>query len=164
MLSFVHIIHDMARKFGTLFIVIFFAVALLGLGAYLFLNGKETKDIMAEVRFGDTQVKAEIADDPEERERGLSGREPLKKSEGMLFLFEEPGLHAFWMKDMKFSIDILWLNEQKQVVHIAPNVSPDSYPQRFVSKAPALYVLEVPAGFAAAHGIQNGYYAELLTK
>ncbi|MBI2577969.1 MAG: DUF192 domain-containing protein [Candidatus Wildermuthbacteria bacterium] len=153
----------MAKKI-VIVVAVVFAVVAIGIGAY-FLQGRE--DINSDVvkmRIGNTAITAEVADDPGERERGLSGKGSLKEGEGMLFVFEEPGLYSFWMKDMKFPIDIIWLNSQKQVVHIASNVSPDSYPQSFVSKTSALYVLEVSAGFTGRHNIREGYYVELLTK
>jgi uncharacterized membrane protein (UPF0127 family) len=77
----------------------------------------------------------------------------LKSSEreddpGLLFVFDEPGLHGIWMKDMRFPIDILWLDDAFQVVDVRKNVAPDSYPTVFKPTKPARYVLEVTAGFA----------------
>jgi uncharacterized membrane protein (UPF0127 family) len=59
-----------------------------------------------------------------EREKGLGGRESLCKTCVTLFVFEKPGQYPFWMKDMRFPIDIVWLLGDK-VVFIAENVSPD---------------------------------------
>lgn len=59
-----------------------------------------------------------------ERERGLGGRESLCKACAMLFVFETPGRYAFWMKDMRFSIDIIWLSHDR-VVFVAESISPD---------------------------------------
>ncbi len=60
------------------------------------------------------------------------------------------------MKDMRFSIDILWLSADGVVVHMAQNVSPSTYPQSFVPTKPARYVLEVLAGYAMEHGVAIG--------
>lgn len=100
-------------------------------------------------------VEARVANDSWERIQGLSGVLALSEEEGMLFVFEERGSHGIWMKDMNFPIDIIWLNESLEVVHIAPYVSPDTYPQVFEPDEPARYVLEVHAGLAADVGLQE---------
>ncbi|MEK7133517.1 MAG: DUF192 domain-containing protein [Patescibacteria group bacterium] len=118
------------------------------------------------VRVGNTTVRVSVMDTPEERQIGLSGRERLAPDEGMLFIFPEDGQYAFWMKDMRFSIDILWLSasdrpsrdgsEDGRVVYMLENVSPDTYPQSFVSSGPARYVLELPAGFVGRNNVSLG--------
>lgn len=108
------------------------------------------------VSFEGNIIHVSIADTSEERERGLSGRKRLALDEGMLFIFPQNGWYAFWMKDMRFSIDILWLSESGAVVHIVESVSPATYPTRFVSESSARYVLELPAGYAEAHKIEVG--------
>ena len=64
-------------------------------------------------------VCASVADTPEARQQGLSGRAGLGESEGMLFVFPKDGEYAFWMKDMRFSIDILWLSGNGTIVYMA---------------------------------------------
>jgi len=64
----------------------------------------------------------------------------------MLFVFENPGIHGIWMKDMKFPIDIIWLDKDMSVISKELNVSPDTYPQVFYPSREAYYVLEVKAG------------------
>jgi len=71
---------------------------------------------------GKTCFYAEIADTLGERERGLSGKQSLGDDKGMLFIFEEETLPGFWMKDMKFPIDILWIDENKKIVGIEKNM------------------------------------------
>ena len=107
------------------------------------------------VKVGGTTIAVEVADSPAERTQGLSGRASLAEGTGLLFDFKEPGDYAIWMKDMRFAIDIVWANEGR-VVTVAHDVSPDTFPQAFRSSAPARYVLELPAGTAAAHGIAEG--------
>ena len=108
-------------------------------------------------------VRVTVADTESARQKGLSGRAGLAADEGMLFVFAQDGEHAFWMKDMRFSIDILWLREslstgsgQAVVVYMAQNVSPDTYPQSFRPNVPARYVLELPAGYAKEHTVSIG--------
>ena len=97
-----------------------------------------------------------VAYTPEARRQGLSGRASIESGEGLLFVFPVEGIYTFWMKDMLFSIDILWLATDGTVVYMAQDVSPDTFPSHFVSESPALYVLELPAGYTKAHGVQVG--------
>jgi uncharacterized membrane protein (UPF0127 family) len=91
-----------------------------------------------------------------EQERGLSDTEALRDGQGMLFVFPSPTDAAFWMKDMRYSLDIIWIGEDKVVKDIHADLSPESYPAQFAPKEPVRYVLEVPAGFAKAHKIKIG--------
>lgn len=106
-------------------------------------------------------ISVSVADTDEERVQGLSGRSGLAPDEGMLFVFNTDGKYAFWMKDMRFPIDILWLSADGRIRYIAPNVSPDTYPQTFVSTALARYVLELPAGYAEENGVSVGDTVQL---
>lgn len=99
----------------------------------------------------------ELVDTPEARQQGLSGRESIADSEGMMFIFDTLSLqNCFWMKDMQFSIDMIWLNEDKSVVTVIDNVDPDTYPERFCPSETAKYGLEVGAGRAAELEIVAG--------
>jgi len=98
-------------------------------------------------------LTVEVASTAVEREQGLSGRTSLAQGTGMLFIFDTPGSYGFWMKDMQFSLDIIFMDTSKQVIQVDSNLSPQTYPEAFYPTRPALYVLEVPAGFAAAHSI-----------
>jgi uncharacterized membrane protein (UPF0127 family) len=112
--------------------------------------------IVGYVELGDTAICIERADTEAARELGLSGRASLSPGSGMLFVFDGEEERGFWMKDMRFSIDIIWADTKGRVVTIAADVSPDSYPQTFYPTSPAHYALEVPAGFAKAHAIAIG--------
>lgn len=112
------------------------------------------------IRLGGQDFRTDMADTPAKRQQGLSGRETLERDEAMLFVFEEDGYHAFWMKDMKFSIDMIWLDESMAIVHIERNVSPSSYPNTYKSPEPARYVLEVQAGTADRLNLQANDKAE----
>ena len=93
-------------------------------------------------------VTAELAITDNERARGLMFREKINPDQGMLFVFEDGGRHSFWMKNMVISIDILWLNKEKRIVHMEERVPPcqeDPCPS-YASKIPAMYVLELKAG------------------
>ncbi len=102
-------------------------------------------------------IKLEWLDSSQERILGLSGRESIAKDVGLLFVFERSSTqNCFWMKDMKFSIDMVWLDEAKQVVTVSPDVSPDTYPDSFCPDSSAKYGLEIGAGQAEVLGIERG--------
>ncbi len=101
-----------------------------------------------------------LADTPSERTKGLGGRESLPQNQGMLFAFEVPSEYCFWMQDMKFPLDIVWLDSGKTVIHVEENVPEDSYPKTYCPDQKAKYVLEVNAGQAMALGIREGDKAQ----
>jgi len=74
----------------------------------------------------------------------------------MLFVFPKDGKYAFWMKDMHFPIDIIWLSAEGSVVYMAQNVPPGSFPQTFRPDVLARYVLELPAGYAKEYNVVVG--------
>jgi uncharacterized membrane protein (UPF0127 family) len=112
------------------------------------------------IAVGTTTLTVEVATTPAEQAGGLSGRTGLAPGTGMLFVFPTAGAYQFWMKDMQFAIDMLWLDSEGTVTYIAANATPESYtqtpPQTFGTQTPSQYVLEVPAGWAAAHGVAEG--------
>ncbi len=108
------------------------------------------------ITIGAAAVAVDVADTEPLREQGLSGRFGLSEGQGMLFVFDTDGTWGIWMKDMQFPIDILWADASGRVVTVASAVAPDTYPQAFYPTAPARYVVELPSGFAARHGIAEG--------
>ena len=119
---------------------------------------------LALVSIGELTVQAEVPEG-DGFYRGLGGRESLADDRGMLFVFEQPGEHGFWMKDMLIAIDIIWISAEGRVVHIAtaepePGV-PDSELSLYRPGASALYVLEVREGLAADKGVQVGDGAQI---
>lgn len=113
------------------------------------------------ILIGEKTIHVAIVDTPTSRTKGLSGREKLRENEGMLFIFEKVGTPGFWMKDMNFSIDIIWMNETFEIVDIDERVEPSTYPAVFKPQSPILYVLETSAGFVKAAGVKIGDVARL---
>lgn len=109
-----------------------------------------------DLKIKDKIFKTDVSDTTELLRQGLSGRASIGENDAMLFVFDKSGFHSFWMKDMNFSIDIIWINEQKKIVHIEKEVSPESFPQSYQSNTPAKYVLEVKAGMAEKNNFQVG--------
>ncbi|MDP3645837.1 MAG: DUF192 domain-containing protein [bacterium] len=101
-------------------------------------------------------IRTIVVDTPGAREKGLSERSSLDPDEGMLFVFENDGMYSFWMKDMRFPIDIIWISTDGYVVDVRENVSPDTYPISFSPKKPARYVLELPAHAVKRFNIHRG--------
>ena len=147
--------------------LVYIAVAAVIAVSFAYLYNRFPSEAVSSTRtvyIGSQAIKVIVAQTPEERQKGLSGREGLGANEGMLFVFPTDGLWGFWMKDMRFSIDILWLSADGTIIYIAPNVSPDTYPQTFEPPAPARYVLELPAGYVAYHDVNIGDQTNGLTK
>ena len=126
-------------------------------------------DNIKSVNIAGQNIKVELAVTEAEQELGLSGRSGLKEDEGMLFIFEQAGAHGFWMKDMNFPIDIIWLNparndfsiadaggENMKVVYIKKDARPESYPEIYSSDKDSKYVLEVASGFSDKNGLKIG--------
>lgn len=140
----------------------FVALIIVALGALIFFgaNGNSILGKKAKVTFNKTIVTLDVADNEQKRETGLSGRNSLNDKQGMLFLFDEPGVPSFWMKGMKFPIDIIFLNNDK-IVTIFKNVPapakateiPNIYYQ---PTAPADKVIELKAGAADTYNLHEG--------
>lgn len=106
------------------------------------------------VKISSSVIQTEVTQSKQEQQKGLSGRDCIGDNQGMLFTFEKPGFYSFWMKDMKFPIDIIWIGPDKKVVGIEKKVEPSTYPDSFINKdKPAQYVLEIQAGQTDAFGI-----------
>ena len=113
---------------------------------------------VSSVRIGDTDIAVELATTSIAIERGLSGRNALHPERGMLFVFPEPDRYRFWMPDMHFPIDIIWI-EGGKVIAIDADVSPDFDPadtRFYLPPRPVRYVLEVNAGFVKRKRVAVG--------
>ena len=109
------------------------------------------------------ELLVDIADNECKMSLGLSWKASLI-DEGMLVVFENVGNYSFWMKDMNFPIDILWINENLDVVGIEKNLSPDTFPKSFGSNYLVKYVLEVPAQYSDKNNIKTGDKIVFTTK
>lgn len=104
-------------------------------------------------------LSIEIADNPKEIQQGLMHRSSMADTAGMLFIFEEPMLHTFWMKNTKIPLDIIFVDQNFRIVSIAKYTTPYSENQ-ISSEKEVLYVLEVNAGFSDKYGVKT---ADLIT-
>lgn len=108
------------------------------------------------LEIGGRKISVAYAVTPAEQAQGLSGTTSLADGRGMLFIFPTDTSMPFWMKDMNYALDIIWISEDKTVADITPNLDPASYPDSFGPSVPVRYVLEVPAGFVIENGINIG--------
>jgi uncharacterized protein len=101
-----------------------------------------------------------VADNNQRRFKGLSGRKDLGRHSGMLFIFDSPGIYAMVMRDMRFPLDFIWINDNR-VVDMAPNVPLEpgvsgADLQLYFPRQPSTYVLEAAAGFITKNKIKIG--------
>lgn len=136
------------------FLILLGTILFLLIGIIMISSHKSTI-----IRFPDgTRITAEIVDTPASQAKGLSGRTGLEKDHGMLFVFPESQEAGIWMKDMKFPIDILWLEEGiiRHIEENAPILDQEGSISRFLPDVMADQVLELPAGTVKEHGLVLG--------
>ncbi|MBI5358266.1 DUF192 domain-containing protein [Candidatus Amesbacteria bacterium] len=107
---------------------------------------------LSKLKVGKKVIEIEIAQNDFEREQGLSGRDGLPTNTGMYFIFEKADRHAFWMKDMKFDLDFIWI-QNGRVVYLSEHVS---NPATIYPPMPVDRVLEVPSDFVQQNHIAIG--------
>lgn len=134
--------------------LILISIALV-FAANLFLNKKDISS-RKKIIIGNIVVKVEIAESLEGKQKGLSGRNFMRENSGMLFVFSQPDFYSFWMKDMEFPIDIIWLDENLRIINIEKNITPDTFPKKFIPQRPAKYALEVNGGWSDKNKVKDG--------
>jgi uncharacterized membrane protein (UPF0127 family) len=106
------------------------------------------------LHLGDGVFTARVAKTQSEREQGLSGTHSLGQDQAMILVYDQDGKWPISMKSMKYPLDIVWLNKQKEVVYIVKNATPESYPYEvFTPKDDARYIVELVAGMTAKKAI-----------
>ena len=112
-----------------------------------------------ELRLGDQTLEVEVVDTDESRGRGLMGRSSLNEGSGMLFVYEEPQMLTFWMKETKTPLSIGFFDSHQLLINTA-DMDPPAKNQLFLpvyqSARPALYALEVPQGWFKKHKMKPG--------
>ncbi len=108
------------------------------------------------IKINEEIIKVDISNNDCKRILGLSGRKELKNDTGMLFAFQREGSHGFWMKDMNFSIDILWIDKDLNIVGIEENVATSTYPKILGERYFSSYVLEISSGYSTKNKIEVG--------
>jgi uncharacterized protein len=122
-------------------------------------NVSKDRYLKSNVTINGFKLTADLALTNKQIEKGLSVKDKLKENEAMLFVFGESAKRSFWMKDMKFPIDIIWLDSDGNVVHIEQNLQPCVSVLICTSYIPNIesqYVLETVAGFTQRHNVSVG--------
>lgn len=141
-------------------IIILLAVFIAAIFLFiLLLNFGKQSSKSRKISINNHILTIEIADNDNLRTKGLSGRIFLPKDSGMLFIYEKPGFYKFWMKEMQFPLDFIWIRDDK-IVDITENVPiPDKINRTlplYTSQYPADKILEVDAGLIKSIGVRIG--------
>ncbi|MBL7054076.1 DUF192 domain-containing protein [Patescibacteria group bacterium] len=142
---------ELFLKTGVIFLgllVIF--IAWINISANLIKNHNNNYKL----KINNQIIKVEVVDTFSQRAKGLSSRKNIPEDFGMFFVYKKPGEYSFWMKDMNFPIDIIWVKEDFYIADINKNIDPASFPAKFKPNQPIKYVLEVQAGFCDKNKIQ----------
>jgi|GEM_PF-1031945 len=148
------------------------AVVFAGLCSWLYWRASHTTPVPVEsdklsyqtisMQIGSLDYELQIADTPAKKSLGLGERGGLAEGKGMLFVYRDlESPKCFWMKDMSFAIDIIWLDADSRVSHIEHSLSPATYPQTFCPDGGGKYVIELPAGSAEAAKLRAGDQLEV---
>ena len=129
----------------------------------LVLNGCSYKYVLIDNGKEKIKVDVEVADNDEERMQGLMFRESLDENSGMLFVFDNKAKYAFWMKNTLIPLDVIFIDENFNIVDIIYAVPCKEDPcERYIPKKESLYVLEVNGNFTIKNGISIGNKIRLL--
>jgi len=111
------------------------------------------------IMIDEVPLQVQIADTEPRRIRGLMFQDQLPYDQGMIFVFDKPGLYSLWMLNMQFSLDMIWFDDNGKIVHIEKDVPPCKTPleiascQSIIPEGQAIYVLEVTSGFVDKNNI-----------
>ncbi len=156
-MNFLTINNEKLRIKNIIRLLVFF-IAIILLGACAVKEQVQTvDDKYSKVSINNIDILVEVVDTAETRRLGLSYREELDKNAGMLFDMQTRAMTSFWMKEMKFSLDIIWIDGDT-IMNISKNLPPAgsqpgiSYSSEFLID----YVLEVDGGFCEENNINIG--------
>ena len=157
-----HTHHRIKKTVNWILIIIIALFAAFLLQIFRLPTGKLAKVIAdpatkeVNLRLRNVKIKAELARTEAQRARGLSNRGSLEEFGGMPFVFPEPTMPRFWMKDTNFPLDIIWINDQLKIIGIEHSLSPDSFSNTVSPPRQIPYVLEVNGGLTNDFNIQVG--------
>ena len=147
-------------KFGVYLFLVSWSLSL----SFIFVGCVHPQQPINRVCFKQICFEVELARTESQKEKGLQQRKSLDKNKGMLFIFYRSVQASFWMKDTFIPLDMLWMDEQRKIVHIAASVSPclkDPCPIYKPSRD-AAYVLEINAGLVEKYHIHVGDQAKIM--
>ncbi len=148
------------------FIIFLIIIILLALIAFLRMDNSNAGTGYS-LSLDKKEINILLADTQEKRVHGLSDRKSLPKNTVMLFVFDGMENYKIWMKDMLFSLDVIWLDEKFKIIHIEENLTPKSYPNTFGpsdSEAKVIYIIEANGGFVQKYNLKVGNFLNLIKK
>jgi uncharacterized membrane protein (UPF0127 family) len=148
---------DREQRKKRIIMMVLLAVLLMSISVFL-MQREESSIISVKFPSG-VEVEAEVANTPEKLLFGLAFRDGLPPNGGMIYIFEENGLHRVRTKEYRFPIDILWVDESHHVVHMLEHAEPClKDPCPFFGPPPeaARYVIQTEAGFLKKAGVARG--------
>jgi len=144
------------QMINKIFVLLLFALIVVSL-LIVYGSFTDVSEMTAcEIYFGNSIIAVDLAKTSSELRKGFGGRENLLSDRGMLFIFGESDRHGIWMKNMKFAIDIIWLNDEFGVVDLRKNITPETFPEVFRPERDAKYVLEVASGVSDVLNVSVG--------
>ena len=142
---------------------IFIAAVIIGVAGLMSLPSDSKLESVefprGTIKVDEIPLQVQIADTEPRRVRGLMFQDQLPYDQGMIFVFDKPGLYPLWMLNMQFSLDMMWFDQDGKIVHIEKDISPCKAAleiatcQSVVPDGDALYVLEVTSGFVDQNNI-----------
>ena len=150
--------HMRYRSLLILFIICLISIVFLGW--FIIDNTSSSETIVTfTTSSGKYSFICEVANNDSLRNTGLLKADSLDLDKGMLFIYDEPGMKWYTMIDMKFDLDIIFINETMNVVHVAKVAINDSY---ISSMYPVQYVVEINSGLASQYQITTGTTVEIM--
>lgn len=148
---------DRTQRKSRIITLVLLAILLMSLSTFL-VQREETKTIIVTFPTG-TELEAEVADTPEKLLFGLAFQEALPPNGGMIYIFEQPGAHRVTTKEYRFPVDLIWIDEQHQVVQLVERVEPcrkEPCPWYGPPPVAVRYLIQAEAGFIKAKGVAVG--------
>jgi uncharacterized membrane protein (UPF0127 family) len=152
-------------EFSTTFVIVVIIIFLIFIGTMGAIVYRYTRtvnsntmiiDSFPSLKIKDRTYRLEIASSESARMKGLSDRPSLPSNRVLLFTFDQEDYWRIWMKDMHFSIDVIWLDTDYRIVDAYENMAPETYPKSFAPKKPARYIYEANAGFVRENSLKIG--------
>ncbi len=145
------------------FVLVGMGLAVIGI-VVVFLLAVRPHQLVTTIRIGQGVLTARVAVTDIEQQKGLGGVDKLAMHEAMLFTYSAPQHNTIWMKDMKIPIDAVWLDDEKNVVHIETALQPDSYPRAYGPSEPTRYIIELADGAVKEYNITLGTKADFTVR
>lgn len=133
-------------------IIIFIILCLISFSFFIYIKNK--KEVY--LHTPNNKYSVLVSNTEEKRILGLSNTTKLDEKTVMLFVFPQNDYHGIWMKDMNYSIDIVYLNEDMTVINYYDNISPITYPTVYYPEKLARYIVEMNSGERLKSGIDKG--------